>query len=144
MEYFFGKEEWLKAASYYLRYQVFVMEQEILAELEFDGKDAYYPNLLFFKNNQPIATLRYQNQETNRIQFERFCVAKDFRKQGIGQKMLDFAENKAKTEGYTEAFLIAELTAVPFYEKQGYISCSQPFLEDGILCIEMQKPLKNR
>lgn len=34
-----GADEWIRAASCFLRYQVFVLEQGIPAELEFDGKD---------------------------------------------------------------------------------------------------------
>lgn len=117
METYFVTEEWIKASSYVLRYDVFVLEQEIPAHLEFDGKDAYYPNLVMIHNEQPIATLRYQKQSDEQIQFDRFCVAKDWRKRGIGREMLQLAE------------------------KQGYQSFSDPLIEDGILCQQMRKQL---
>lgn len=141
METYFGTEEWIKASSYVLRYDVFVLEQEIPAHLEFDGKDAYYPNLVMIHNEQPIATLRYQKQSDEQIQFDRFCVAKDWRKRGIGREMLQLAEKRALNEAFKEIYMIAEIPAVPFYEKQGYQSFSDPLIEDGILCQQMRKQL---
>ena len=51
-----GADEWIRAASCFLRYQVFVLEQGIPAELEFDGKDipqqTYY---LFLDQKRPVA-----------------------------------------------------------------------------------------
>jgi len=58
-----GADEWIRAASCFLRYQVFVLEQGIPAELEFDGKDipqqTYY---LFLDQKRPVATLRYEKK----------------------------------------------------------------------------------
>ncbi|MGG5312689.1 GNAT family N-acetyltransferase [Enterococcus sp. DIV2381] len=141
MESYFGTEEWIKAASYTLRYAIFVLEQEIPAHLEFDGKDAYYPNLVRFHQEQPIATLRYQKLNDAKVQFDRFCVAKDWRKRGIGREMLQTAEKRAKSDAFQEIYLVAEMAAVPFYEKQGYQPFSDPLIEDGILCQQMRKKL---
>lgn len=43
-----GADEWIRAASCFLRYQVFVLEQGIPAELEFDGKDIRNKPIIYF------------------------------------------------------------------------------------------------
>ncbi|WP_165006634.1 MULTISPECIES: GNAT family N-acetyltransferase [unclassified Enterococcus] len=142
MKEIFGHEEWIRAASCYLRYDVFVLEQKIPAEMEFDGKDLpgqeYF---LILDQNKPVATLRYQKKNTECIQPERFCVAKDYRGRGLGRRLLNAAEKKAVENGFSSSYLVAEMTAVPFYIKQGYQSCSEPFIEDEVLCIGMEKAL---
>ncbi len=60
MQVYFGNKSWIRGASFYLRYQVFVLEQGILPELEFDETDTSDNYFLLMENNVPIATLRYQ------------------------------------------------------------------------------------
>lgn len=110
MQVYFGNKSWIRGASFYLRYQVFVLEQGILPELEFDEPD-------------------------------RFCVAKNYRQQGFGRQLLSLAEQKAKKEGLLSSYLVAEMTALSFYQQQGYETCTDPFIEDGITCVGMQKEL---
>lgn len=58
----FGNDSWLQAAAFYLRYQVFVLEQGIPAELEFDELDKQQPDFfVMFDGQIPIATIRYQS-----------------------------------------------------------------------------------
>ncbi len=141
MKNYFGKEEWIKAACYTLRYQVFVLEQGISPELEFDEQADSYDYFLILDGHTPVATLRYQLKTSDCIQPERFCVAKNYRHQGIGSQLLALAEEKAVQSGLTKSYLVAEMTATGFYEKQGYVICTQPFLEDGIRCVGMKKEL---
>ncbi|MDT2763139.1 GNAT family N-acetyltransferase [Enterococcus asini] len=138
----FGNDSWLQAAAFYLRYQVFVLEQGIPAELEFDELDKQQPDFfVMFDGQIPIATIRYQSdsKRADWIRPDRFCVAKPYRKQGIGQQLLVDYEAKAQKEGYLGSVLSAEASAQGFYEKLGYQPFGDPFYEDGILCITMEK-----
>ena len=76
-------------------------------------------------DEQPIATLRYQKQSDEQIQFDRFCVAKDWRKRGIGREMLQLAEKRAINEAFKEIYLIAKFRR-SFLRKQGYQSFFRP------------------
>ncbi|MDT2743101.1 GNAT family N-acetyltransferase [Enterococcus asini] len=138
----FGNDSWLQAAAFYLRYQFFVLEQGIPAELEFDELDKQQPDFfVMFDGQIPIATIRYQSdsKRADWIRPDRFCVAKPYRKQGIGQQLLVDYEAKAQKEGYLGSVLSAEASAQGFYEKLGYQPFGDPFYEDGILCITMEK-----
>lgn len=138
---YFGNDTWIQAAAFYLRYQVFVLEQKIPVQWEFDAIDQAQPNyFMLFENSEPIATIRYQLATTpNTIQADRFCVAKEWRNQGIGTELLRNFERQTVKEKYRYIHLSAETSAVKFYEKQGYQIASEPFLEDGVSCIKMKK-----
>ncbi|MBO0482350.1 GNAT family N-acetyltransferase [Enterococcus sp. MSG2901] len=111
-------------------------------EWEFDLLDTSQRNYFLLLDDQiPVATLRYQLKNETCFQPDRFCVAKAYRKQGIGRSLLFKAEQVAKNNGCRLSYLVAELTAQSFYEGCGYRSCTSPFEEDGILCIGMEKIL---
>lgn len=142
----FGNDSWLQAAAFYLRYQVFVLEQGISAELEFDELDKQQPDFfVMFDETRPIATIRYQkdSKRADWIRPDRFCVAKAYRKQEIGRQLLTDYEAIAQKEGYVGSVLSAEASAQGFYEKLGYQPFGDPFYEDGILCITMEKRFKD-
>ncbi|MBF8808003.1 MAG: GNAT family N-acetyltransferase [Enterococcus lacertideformus] len=141
MQEYFGNQSWILGASFHLRYEVFVIEQGILPEVEFDELDTSYHHFLLMDHHVPVATLRYQKKSNTCFQPDRFCVAKGYRKQGFGSHLLSLAENKAIEEGLQESYLVAETTAIDFYQKQGYQVFSEPFLEDGLSCVEMKKAL---
>lgn len=102
----FGHDSWLQAAAFYLRYQVFVLEQGIPPELEFDELDRQKPDyFVIFDETRPIATIRYQrdSKRADWIRPDRFCVAKAYRKQGIGQQLLVDYEAKAQKKAILAA-----------------------------------------
>lgn len=142
MELFWGTNKALQAAAFYLRYQVFVLEQRIAPEDEFDELDndqTLYG--IYFEGTEPIATIRYQKDSPTQLHPDRFCVAAPYRNRGIGKKLLLALEAKGITDGCQTSILSAEITAQHFYENLGYQQISEPFLEDGIHCVTMKKNL---
>ena len=138
-----GNEKWIQAAAFYLRYQVFVLEQKISAKEEFDRLDDDFATLylVYYNKSQPVATLRYQKIDEKTFNPDRFCVSECYRNQGIGKQLLLDAEKKAANEGCTTSVLSAEVTAQAFYEKMGYRVISPTYMEDGILCVKVEKRL---
>lgn len=141
MQLYFGRENWIQQAVFALRESVFVEEQGISPELEFDQKDQFCHYFLLTEGPEPIATIRYQSLDRQTIQPDRFCVAQSYRKQGIGRQLLAAYEQKAVTDGFCLSVLSSETAAVGFYQKCGYEILSPPFEEDGILCVKMGKNL---
>nr|WP_038023161.1 GNAT family N-acetyltransferase [Tetragenococcus muriaticus] len=140
---YFGNNTWIRAAAYYLRYQVFVLEQKIAPSLEFDEKTNTIHNYLVVLNQkEPVATIRFDIYKNHTISPDRFCVAKSVRNQGIGSSLLNDFEKKALGLGYKYSLLSAEKQAIPFYQKNGYQIASEEYLEDGIFCVQMKKTLK--
>lgn len=142
MREIFGSEPATQAAAFYLRYQVFVLEQGISPELEFDALDT--PDrryIVLFDGNIPVATARFQRIHNTILNPDRLCVARSFRQQGLGKKLLSKLEKLGLAEGYKTSLLSAEVSAQIFYEKSGYHVVSDIFKEDGIPCVKMQKAL---
>ncbi|MEG0627794.1 MAG: GNAT family N-acetyltransferase [Enterococcus sp.] len=142
MREIFGSEPATQAAAFYLRYQVFVLEQGISPELEFDALDT--PDrryIVLFDGNIPVATARFQTIHNTILNPDRLCVARSFRQQGLGKKLLSKLEKLGLAEGYKTSLLSAEVSAQIFYEKSGYHVVSDIFKEDGIPCVKMQKAL---
>lgn len=142
MREIFGSELATQAAAFYLRYQVFVLEQGILPELEFDALDTpdrHY--IVLFDGNLPVATARFQTINKTTLNPDRLCVAEKFRQQGLGKKLLVMLEKLGVAEGCETSLLSAEVSAQIFYEKLGYQVVSDIFEEDGISCVKMQKAL---
>ena len=80
---YFGRSPWMLQAVFALRQAVFVEEQHIPIDWEFDEKDQTCPYYLWLDGNAPIATIRYQFSTPNTLQPDRFCVAKAYRHQII-------------------------------------------------------------
>ena len=127
MKKYFGATPELQAAAFYLRYQVFVLEQNILPELEFDQLDT------------TDRTVRYQKLDSFTLNPDRLCVHPDYRGRGLGAELLQYIEKRASKDGCCYSVLSAEISAQKFYEQQGYQVVSDVFEEDGIPCIKMQK-----
>ncbi|MEI5992871.1 GNAT family N-acetyltransferase [Candidatus Enterococcus mansonii] len=142
MHIHFGNERWQQAAALALRYEVFVLEQNISLQEEFDALDTVDRNyFVAYDESLAVATIRYQKKDDVTIQPDRFCVRKTYRGKGIGKKILSLLEEKAQEDGCTFSSLSAEKTAISFYESLNYKVNSEEYLEDGILCVEMVKQL---
>jgi len=71
-------------------------------------------------------------------------VAIDFTRQrtGVGTRLVAFSEEVARARGQREMRLHARRTAVPFYERLGYRTEGEPFVEVTLPHIAMTKPLR--
>lgn len=138
----FGNERWQQAAAFALRYEIFVLEQGIDLTDEFDRLDSdqrFY--FVYYIQQLPIGTIRYQAYDTKTIQPNRLCVKQEYRHQGIGRQLLLALEKQAVNDGYLQSQLSAEIDAQGFYTSMGYTVSSSPFIEDGIYCVQMTKKI---
>lgn len=121
-----------------IRRRVFVEEQQFSPDLEFDETDKIAYHLSVVDNSKPIAAARmfFENGE---IHCGRICVLKEHRKGGIGLKIMNEIERKALELGCHALYLSAQLTAVPFYEKSGFISYGDSYFDEHCPHISMKK-----
>ena len=61
--------------------------------------------------------------------------------EGIGKKLIEYAESVAKKIGYSRIVMHAMLSVVGFYEKLGFTQDSDLFEEKGVNFIRMVKEL---
>ncbi len=108
---------------------VFIEEQQVPEELELDEFDPVCHHVLVTdSNNKPVATARIDTD--GRI--GRMAVLKTFRGQGIGSALLGALLDYAGKEQYASIHLHAQTTAIPFYEKHGFMVDGEQFMDAGI------------
>lgn len=123
-----------------VRQTVFVEEQGFREE--FDTIDNTALHAVAFDNETPAATGRiFPSEQADTYLLGRLAVMKDYRKSGIGSKMLKFLEAEAIKLGAKKIELHAQLRAKHFYEKNGYIAEGDIFLDEFEPHINMTKML---
>jgi YbgC/YbaW family acyl-CoA thioester hydrolase len=132
----------LSADAGAIRTRVFVQEQRIPAELEWDAADASALHAVVYNRlQQPVATGRLLQVRPGLGQIGRVAVHEVLRGGGAGQVVMQALIDAARRRGDTELMLHAQRTAENFYARLGFISRGEPFDEVGIPHIEMAMPL---
>ncbi|MCW9024690.1 MAG: GNAT family N-acetyltransferase [Gammaproteobacteria bacterium] len=122
----------------HIREQVFIHEQQVPEELEWDGLDDQAFHLLALTTEQqPVGTVRMLNNG----HIGRMAVLPDYRHQGAGHALLNHVLKVANQQHLDRVFLHAQTSAVSFYEQQGFISEGPIFMDAGIPHQTMHKSL---
>jgi len=119
-------------SAYPIRKQVFIDEQGVPAALELDEFDPLAMHALAYQGDQCVGTARLVNLGDGQAQIGRMAVLAQFRDQGIGRQILAKLLLSAKASGFSSLVLHAQLSAIPFYEKQGFIAQGPSYDEAGI------------
>ena len=112
-----------------LRIEVFVVEQGVPAELEWDeGDEVSIHAVAYDAEGQAVATGRLLPDG----HIGRMAVRKSARGRGIGLEVLEALLAEARRLGYGRLVLHAQTHAVPFYRKHGFVEEGEEFMEAGI------------
>ena len=129
----------MQAAAQKVRTAVFVHEQGIAPEDEWDAADATALHaVLFDRNGMPIGNARLLQPSSNIAKVGRMAVLHDSRGQGFGARLLQALLTEARRRGNKEVHLSAQRTAEGFYAAQGFTVVGEPFDEVGIAHVEMR------
>lgn len=129
-----------KTEVYDIRRQVFHVEQGVSLEEEFDEIDDLAVHVLVFTSDEPsraVATGRVFFDGDN-YKIGRVAVLKSERGKKYGDFVVRMLANKAFIAGADEIHINAQVVAVPFYEKIGFISYGDEFDEAGIKHVSMK------
>ncbi|NLN18251.1 MAG: GNAT family N-acetyltransferase [Firmicutes bacterium] len=119
-----------------VRRRVFVEEQGVAPQLESDGLDASARHVVAWLGDQVIGTARLVIEDrVGRI--GRMAVLREHRGQGVGSRLLSALLDVARREGLEGVYVHAQLTAVGFYGRFGFVPEGEEFLEAGIPHIKM-------
>ncbi len=125
-----------------LRTAVFVQEQGIPLELEWDDADSTALHAVAYNGlGQGVATGRLVKHAGGVSKIGRMAVHRALRGSGVGQQVLQSLMDVASQRGDAQVMLHAQRSAVGFYQRQGFKPRGQPFDEAGIAHIEMFKVL---
>jgi predicted GNAT family N-acyltransferase len=129
------------ASCHLLRRIVFIEEQGVSEAEELDDLDGSSIHLLATEHDLPIGTARMQNKG-DIAKIGRVCVLKAHRGTGLGAALIRAAIDVARQHsGVTTAKLGAQVHALGFYEKLGFVAQGPIFDDAGIDHREMVLPL---
>ena len=118
-----------------IRETVFIAEQQVPPELEWDADDADAVHFLAYEGDFPIGTARLLPDG----HIGRVSVLKDWRGLKVGDALMQAAISEAEKRGLKKQQLSAQVHATPFYERLGFKIVSDEFLEAGIPHVDMER-----
>ena len=118
-----------------VRDAVFIQEQSIDPDIEFDGLDESAVHAIVYSNAQPVGTGRILDDG----HIGRIAIIKAFRGQGLGSKIVLSLIDEAKNKGYPRVYLGSQKHAIDFYTKLGFEPFGDEFMEAGIPHLSMEK-----
>lgn len=116
-----------------IRESVFIAEQSVPPELEWDAEDAVADHFLAYEGDYPIGTARLLPDG----HIGRVSVLKDWRGLKVGDQLIRTVLETAEKRGLRQQMLSAQVHATSFYEKLGFTVVSGEFLDAGIPHVDM-------
>lgn len=116
-----------------IRERVFIDEQGVTPEQEWDSSDADAVHFLAVEDGFAMGTARLLPDGC----IGRVSVLKEWRGLKIGEALMQAAVAEAERRGLKEQTLTAQVHAARFYERLGFKAISDEFIEAGIPHIEM-------
>ncbi|MGV9882864.1 GNAT family N-acetyltransferase [Streptomyces sp. NPDC003006] len=140
------------AACFAVRKDVFVAEQQVPEELEYDAYDAGAVHVLAMsEDGVPLGTGRLLTGDAAAAKnggdagvgaLGRLAVTGTARGLGVGAALVGAIEDAARARGLTAVDLHAQTHALGFYERLGYEAYGPEFPDAGIPHRAMRKPLR--
>ncbi|NVI82796.1 GNAT family N-acetyltransferase [Janthinobacterium sp. BJB401] len=118
-----------------IRFEVFVDEQKVPAEIELDDMDAVCLHAVAYDDvGAAIGTGRLLPDG----HIGRMAVRQPGRGTGVGGAILTLLMEKARERGDAAVVLNAQTVAAPFYARHGFVQQGEQFEEAGIAHVEMR------
>ena len=122
-----------------IREAVFIQEQQIAPEDEWDAEDTISTHFVAYLQDQPVATARLlKNHSIGRV-----AVLQSARGTGIGQNIMQAVIDQAKAEQRKFVKLSSQVHAIGFYQNLGFDVQGEEYLDCGIPHIDMYLSLKD-
>ena len=123
-----------------IRAEVFIEEQGVSRAEEVDGTDLDCLHWLVTDDVGPAATLRV-TPKGGIAKIQRVAVLKRVRRTGVGARLMRQAMADLKARGFERATLGAQLSAIGFYERLGFVVRGPVYDDAGIAHRDMDRIL---
>lgn len=114
-----------------LRRDVFIHEQHVPPELEFDSYDLTATHVVAVLDGDVVGCLRIVFLDEH-AKFGRVVVAASARGRGIASRMMVFAMELARSRGESRFYLTAQSDKLALYEKLGFVAFGDEFDDAGM------------
>jgi len=122
-----------------IRETVFILEQHVPIELEWDGLDVDCLHVLAASSaGESIGTARLLPDG----HIGRMAVLKEWRGRGVGSALLQLLLAETRKCQVRQAVLNAQTSAAGFYAKFGFQTVGEEFMDAGIPHVKMVLPLQ--
>ncbi|MDF0727965.1 GNAT family N-acetyltransferase [Cytobacillus sp. S13-E01] len=140
MEAIIAKTDEQMNDAYTIRRIVFIDEQQVPEEEEFDQYENESIHVVLYDNQEPIGNGRFRTID-GIGKVERICVLESARNKGAGKVIMEKMEQIARSEGISKLKLNAQTHAEKFYKNIGYTTVSDIFMDAGIPHVAMVKEI---
>jgi ElaA protein len=106
-----------------------------------DDLDAISVHVLAEFDGKPVGTGRLIPVGDRKGKIGRMAVLKPYRGRGVGSAVIARLMVVAAERGMRTLSLAAQLHAIPFYERFGFVAHGDVFLDAGIEHREMERPV---
>ena len=136
----------LKEMALSVRKKVFIKEQKIPKNLEFNKNDDYAVHILAYIQKRhrklPIGTMRIRLFADFAI-FERMAVIHNFRKTNVAQKIMEYGFNYVSIKGYKKVRGMCKQELLNHWEQCGYkkIKDAKAIQHNGMTLIPIERQL---
>lgn len=131
------KDQILK--NFQIRLEVFNKEQNVPYELDIDLAEFNGEMFLYTNECEEYVACARIIYEGDRVHLGRIAVLKEYRGKGYATKMILSIERIIQTLGIKEVYIEAQMSAKAFYEKLGYQSYGDVFMDANMPHIYMRK-----
>lgn len=135
-------QQWEAAKQ--IRKEVFVIEQKVPEEDEYDEFEEIARHFLALDGEKPVGTARWRFTDKG-AKLERFAVSKEARSKGVGSALVRAVLEDVKQQASDPdmvLYLHAQVSAVDLYAKFGFQKEGDQFDECGIMHYHMKQKLK--
>ncbi len=115
--------------AFAIRKKVFVEEQKVPEDIEWDEFEYNANHVLAYIQNKPVGTARWR-QTRKGVKLERFAVLPEFRSFGVGKNLVQFILNELMNS--ETIYLHAQEHVIKFYEYFGFVKKGSKFFEADI------------
>ncbi len=112
-----------------IRETVFVIEQKVPPEIEYDEFEDSSTHILAVINGNAVGTARWRKTDQG-FKLERFAVLANARRQGVGDAMVSFILSRLNARAVI--YLNSQVSAIKFYAHLGFLAEGEIFYEAGI------------
>lgn len=115
-----------------IRRKVFIEEQHVSEEEEYDGLDTSCGHYLVYNEEDiPVATGRLIKVSDTVYKVGRVATLKAYRHKGYAQFLMLSLIEKARSLGGKDVTLLAQVSAVDFYKKCGFVVDNDEIIMDA-------------
>ncbi|MEO6012576.1 MAG: GNAT family N-acetyltransferase [Devosia sp.] len=120
-----------------LRREVFITEQHVPADEEFDSYDLTATHVVALLDGDLVGVLRILFLDEH-VKIGRVAVSATARGKGVASRLMHHAMDLAKSRGETKFYLTAQTDKLALYEKLGFVAFGDEFQDGGMPHLAMK------